>query len=351
MNSRPPLSKARKVGARLAAVIFGDAAILRRGLAGVLARLFGLDEAIYRPHPYTLYELNPNWRSRSARSRHNSLGFRGPEILREKPKNRFRIVCMGESTTYCTGIDDDAATYPARLAAHLSALRPNRDIEVINAGVGGYTSLENLLRYHFHVEPLAPDLIVYYYSHNDVHPRRFRNISRDYREYSRSWFEPHFGGGLYGRIERRRALASGDIGNMVRRYNENVGRRESANVASNPPVAFRANMTALAVLARAVGTRVLFVNPPYRYLARLAAGDTIGVNRVALGVHEHRRIIEEIASEHDCTIYDLARDMPYPSDPAAFPNEHYLDPVHVNEKGADLMGRLIATAMTEAKLI
>jgi lysophospholipase L1-like esterase len=282
-----------RFGLRLAAFLFGDAPMLRYGLSRILARMLGQGELIYRPHPYTLYELNPAWRSHSGRSQHNALGFRGAEMSREKPPGRFRIVCMGESTTYCTGIDADDATYPARLAAHLKLLRPDRDIEVVNAGVGGYTSIENLLRYHFHVAPLSPDLIVFYYTHNDAHPRRFPVLSRDYHEYSRSWFEPHFKGGFRGLLVRRFSLASGDIGNLVRRYNE-TPKRPSANIRNNPPIAFRANMTSLALLARAAGTRVLFVNPRYRGLAKLAQGETKHANPAVAAMHEHRQIIESI---------------------------------------------------------
>jgi lysophospholipase L1-like esterase len=248
---------------------------------------------------------------------------------------------MGESTTYCTGIEDDGSTYPARLEIHLRARRPDLDIEVINAGVGGYTSIENLLRYHFHIAPLSPDLIVYYYTHNDIHARRMPYLSRDYREYSRSWHEPPFGGGIRGWIARRRALATGDIGNIVRRYDELApGSRRAANTAKNPPDYFRANITALILLIRAAGVCLMFVNPPYRNLQQDG-----GMDPVYTALLQHRGIIEELGAVFGFPVYDLASEMPYPSDPRGFPSEYYLDPTHVNERGADLMAELIAKAI------
>jgi lysophospholipase L1-like esterase len=350
MSRSTVIMRARRVVSGCGAFLLGDRALLRTGGPGPVARAFGLRAPIYRPHPYTLYELSPDWRSTDGRSRHNSLGFRGAEVSVDKPASRIRIVCMGESTTYCTGIGDDDMTYPARLEAHLRNRRPGLDIEVINAGVGGYTSIENLLHCHFRVVPLAPDLIVSYYTHNDVHPRRMPRLSRDYREYSRSWYEPPFGGGIRGWTARRRNLASGDIGSLVRRYDEYAGQRHSANVLNNPPEAFRANVRALAVVAHAAGAKLLFVSPPYRN-PRAPDGINVHVNPAYNAVFEHRSIVEMIGAELGFAVYDLARDMPYPVDPHAFPNEHYLDPVHVSEKGADLMGHLVAEAVLAAGLL
>ena len=334
----------------IGALIFGDRLLLRHGRYAALARALGMPRLRYRPHPYTLYELNPDWTSADGRGHHNSLGFRGSELAVKKRPGCVRIVCMGESTTYCTGIADDCETYPARLEAHLRAQQPNRDIEVVNAGVGGYTSIENLLRFHFHVAPLAPDLVIYYYTHNDVHPRRMPHLSRDYREYSRSWFEPLSGGGLKAWIGRRLSPAIGSIGNVARRHIEYSGRCSPANVATNPPDAFRANMTVLTLIVRAAGARLLFVNPPYRDLDKFIAGAEDG-NPAFREVLEHREIIEKIGRTHGFPVYDLARDMPYPNDQTGFPNEHYLDPVHVNERGADLMGKLIAEAVVAENLL
>ena len=296
-----------------------------------------------------LYELNPNWTSSDGKTHHNSLGFRGREVAPRKRPGCVRIVCMGESTTYCTGIADDRDTYPARLEAHLRALHPNRDIEVVNAGIGGFTSIENLLRFHFHVAPLTPDLVIYYYTHNDVRPRHLPSLSRDYREFSRSWFEPPRVGGLKGWLSRRRALWGNNIGGVVRRFAENAERQHRNNVAANPPYAFRANITALALMVRAAGARLLFVNPPYRNLRNFIAGES--GNPAFRGVFEHRNVIEELGRTHGFPVYDLARDMPYPDDPDGFPNEHYRDPVHVNERGAELMGKLIAEAVESENLL
>jgi lysophospholipase L1-like esterase len=339
------LARLRRRCAKAGVFVLGDRALLRPGGPGRFARALGIRASVYRPHPYTIYELNPEWQSADGRSRHNSLGFRGPEVPATKPPGRLRIVCMGDSTTYCIGINDDAATYPARLEAHLRDLWPQRELEVINAGVGSYTSLEHVVQALLKIAPLSPDLVIYYYSHNDVHARRIPVLSRDYREYSRSWYEPPFGGGLRGGFARRWALASGDIGNLVRRYDEYAGRRGSANIAANPPDALRANMAALITILTSSGSRVMIVNPPYRDLERGLADPASVTNPANRAVYEHRRIMESIGAIYDVPVFDVAPHMPYPSNPKGFPTAHFRDPVHLTESGADLMGRRVAEAV------
>lgn len=340
------LGKVRRLGPRLVIGILGDRALLRKGFPGLVAKITGCPLPIYRPHPYTLYELNPGWVSPSGKRRHNCLGFRGSEIVQPKPSSRFRVVCMGESSTYGTGIDDDSKTYPARLEAHLKRLSPDTDVEVINGGVGGYTSIENVLRLLFHVIPLSPDLVVYYYTHNDVHPRNVPRLSRDYQEYSRSWFEPPLNGGLRGWFARRSALSTGFIGNIVRGRQDDDGRlilgnrvrdgRGAHNIKNNPPDAFRANLTALALLAGHAGSSVMFVNPNYR---RPRPDVDSAKNPASGAVWEHRKIVEDIAASLGAQIVDLVDKIPYPS------KEHYIDKVHFTEQGADEAALVVAQAI------
>lgn len=333
-------SRAQRAALKGLVMIFGDRALLQIGYPGRIAKWLGCPPPLVRPHPYTLYELNPAWRSGDGKSMHNSLGFRGAEIVVPKPEDRFRVVCMGESSTYCTGIDDDRDTYPYRLGEHLRSMLADTDIEVINAGVGGYTSIENILRLLFHVVPLRPDLIVYYYTHNDVHPRRLANLSRDYREYSCSWFEPAMGGGFYGWFKRRQNLATAYVGNVVRR--RGGGRRNSKHIAGNPPVAFRANLTSLVVLAKTAGARVLLVNPNYR---QESAQDPMPG-----AVWEHRRVVDDIGKALEVPVVDLHGALAYPEEGAIIMNENYKDEVHFSEKGADAAARIIAGAIVDSGL-
>jgi len=126
---------------------------------------------VYRGHPFTNYRLNEGYRSRDGKSRHDALGLRGAEALVPKPRGAYRIVCMGGSTTYCTEVREDERTYPAQLGEILRTRYGDDRVEVLNAGVGGWSSWECLIDLELRVLDLQPDLLVVYHGINDVYPR------------------------------------------------------------------------------------------------------------------------------------------------------------------------------------
>lgn len=93
--------------------------------------------------------------------RHNSLGFRGPEFEIEKPPGVTRLLVLGDSMTYGTGVEYEE-TYPAVL----DAMDPK--LQVINTGVPGYHGGHQLLLLEEWIGPLQPDLVLVAYFWNDL---------------------------------------------------------------------------------------------------------------------------------------------------------------------------------------
>ena len=98
----------------------------------------------------------------------NSLGFRGDEFSRAKPPGTFRIVCLGASTTFSAEASSNDAIWTHRLQEKLRSTYPGRQIEVINAAVGGYVSDDNLRNLRHRVLGLNPDLVIYYEANNEI---------------------------------------------------------------------------------------------------------------------------------------------------------------------------------------
>jgi hypothetical protein len=96
----------------------------------------------------------------------NSDGFRGPEIA--KPKGDvFRIVALGESTTFGTTLTPEHKPWPECLAQIIrDRLKPPRPVEVINAGVPSFSLEDNLARLEADILPLHPDMIISYHGLN-----------------------------------------------------------------------------------------------------------------------------------------------------------------------------------------
>ena len=118
------------------------------------------------PVPYISYVPDPAYPG------HNDLGYRGSEIAIPKPPGVYRIVSMGGSTTYSTGTTEEES-YPAFLESILRDDYGYNNVEVINAGVSGYTSWEVLSSFAFRVLELEPDMLIYYGALNDLTVREW----------------------------------------------------------------------------------------------------------------------------------------------------------------------------------
>ncbi len=97
----------------------------------------------------------------------NSLGFRGPEISKQKKAGVTRILCAGDSITMGSALPDEA-TYPRVLEDMLNEKYPGRGFEVINAGISGYDIEEEYLLLKEDGLALSPDAVVLQFCLNDV---------------------------------------------------------------------------------------------------------------------------------------------------------------------------------------
>jgi lysophospholipase L1-like esterase len=96
----------------------------------------------------------------------NSLGFRGREITREKG-NAYRIVALGESTTFGCTLGAEDKPWPELLEQMIrQRLKPDRPVEVVNAGVPGHTLQDSLYRLARDFLPLQPDMFIVYHGYN-----------------------------------------------------------------------------------------------------------------------------------------------------------------------------------------
>ncbi|MDM8553410.1 hypothetical protein QUF75_01615 [Desulfococcaceae bacterium HSG7] len=106
----------------------------------------------------------------------NSLGLRSPEIFPEK-KNEFRILSLGESTTFGIGVSD-SETYSAKLQEILNKKNiTSNKVTVINAGISAYSSFQSLKYLELKGIKLKPDLILFYNELNDYLPTNVRDIN------------------------------------------------------------------------------------------------------------------------------------------------------------------------------
>jgi lysophospholipase L1-like esterase len=106
----------------------------------------------------------------------NNLGFRGPDMARDKG-DAFRVVALGESQTFGPTLRDGEKPWPELLQdlfdQHASC---GRRVEVINGGTEAYTLENNLERMRRDILPLKPDLIVSTHGMNGFYPFGLRRV-------------------------------------------------------------------------------------------------------------------------------------------------------------------------------
>jgi lysophospholipase L1-like esterase len=135
-----------------------------------------------------LYELDrdtgkrmkPGWAGGEfgAPVRINSHGLRSPETTWEKPSGTFRILALGDSWTFGFRMEEENA-FPRELERilndRLRARGANGQIEVINAGVIGYTTAQEAAYFRTRGQRYSPDLvIVAFYPVNDAEDKTSR---------------------------------------------------------------------------------------------------------------------------------------------------------------------------------
>jgi lysophospholipase L1-like esterase len=136
-------------------------------------------EGLLRPDKELFWALRPNLDRYSkgvkATVRTNSLGLRTYEVDSKKP-NEFRILSLGESTTFGMGVPNEK-TYSAVLEESLNRIDKTHFYRVINAGVSAYSSFQSLKYLERRGLRLKPDLVLFYHEVNDYLPSSLRDSS------------------------------------------------------------------------------------------------------------------------------------------------------------------------------
>lgn len=288
------------------------------------------------------YVLRPGThRGRGSASFHvNRLGFRGPETSREKG-DRFRIVALGESTTFDVTLLPEERPWPELLAARIAdALECDRPVEVVNAGVPGWTLANQVMRFADDITPLAPDLVVSYHGFNGFHflfaglpevtvrssdrppPRASRLLERAEAALRALWFR-----------QRYRALPEID-----------------ASVSSHEllATAYAGWYRRLVDAARAARAEValctfnLAVNAESPEAAiRLHEGLVPDLRARMLANRLHTRLVRELGSSLGVPTIDTSRDLD-----GAY-RDAYIDAAHFNQVGRERMAANVFDGLSE----
>jgi GDSL-like Lipase/Acylhydrolase family len=135
-----------------------------------------LKNLIY-PHPndQIIYDLRPNLNLRFQRAqvRTNSCGMRGPEYAMPKPPNTYRIALIGDSFAFGWGVEEKQ-TFAAQMEKTLNRYaNGTKKYEVLNFGVPGYSTFQEVARFQELALDFSPDAVVVFFVENDYGPPFF----------------------------------------------------------------------------------------------------------------------------------------------------------------------------------
>ncbi|HSU53274.1 MAG TPA: GDSL-type esterase/lipase family protein [Candidatus Dormibacteraeota bacterium] len=130
-----------------------------------------MGKTVFMPDPNGFYPflLRPGSHGMLFQSRIdiNSLGLRGKEFEKQKAAGAYRILALGESTTFGCTMNAEDKPWPELLEQMIQErLKPARRVEVINAGVPSYDIHHNNHRLATELLGLKPDLVISYHGYN-----------------------------------------------------------------------------------------------------------------------------------------------------------------------------------------
>jgi len=296
--------------------------------------------SIFTPHPFTTYAANPD------NINHNAQGYRAEKNrLYKADPDSINIVSLGGSSTYGTRVYNKDS-YPYLLEKVLrQSTYTDKTINVINAGLGGYSTPNIIALLSGKIIHLDPAIIIFYVGFNDAWTRlMFSDFKMDYSHAQKSWMEPKF---PFWRYSRFLDVVAGKLGYpSAKPHIHSVAWRKmsgkpEANFRNSSADAFRANLMTLISIARTHGAVPILVTQATDFKNHpLPENNKVWMQ--AMG--EHMNIINQVAGNMSVDLINVRS-------PMSDKKEYFLDVLHMNGEGNKKRAEIIADYLIRNKLI
>jgi|GEM_PF-1391630 lysophospholipase L1-like esterase len=188
----------------------------------------------------------------------NSQGIRDKEYTIQKDKNVFRILCLGDSSTFGYGVNLED-TYHSLLEDRLNREfgRTGIRFEVINAGVTGYTSSQGLAFYKLKGFKYKPDIVTFYFGINERVHHFYLSDKEIMHHNIPAQIKAAMEKSLLLKLQSYRFLRNFLVNIVGIRKNAFRGRVPRVSLAD-----FQENILELDRLCKKNGSRLLLISPP-----------------------------------------------------------------------------------------
>jgi len=266
----------------------------------------------------------------------NALGFRSPEIAFKPAPDELRIAVVGASTVAGAYAMTNDVTFPQLLARRLRQAAPGQPVNVINAGIEGYTMGQIELLVERAIIPLRPQVVVIYPGFNDM-----SLICRASASKAGVVLQPVASPAVPSWVLTRDMISKNTVA-----LRDTPVRADRVDLKKHFPAWYGERLESMVVKLKAAG-----ITPVLLTVARaFKPGDGESGKRMAAtalyynpcldydGINEagrmFNRIIADVATRHETALVDL--DALIPSGP-----RHFVDAAHFTRAGEELSSELI----------
>ncbi len=278
----------------------------------------------------------------------NARGFLGAELDVPKPPGTLRIFCLGDSCTAGDLLPDFDQTYPRQLERILRERYPGKPLEVVNAGVGGYSSFQGRLWLEREILGCEPDVVVSYFGWNDHWRARAggsdKAVSGSWSERARAWLSwsrlVSLSLRAWHRVSRREAVVTdGEATAVVIPSMEGPRRVSLAD--------YEANLRAMAAAMRERSGHTVLVTAP-SYLAAAGAArwsDGEAVGRLVAAHADYNEVVRRVARDERAGLVDAAAAFAQAEGPAGLFRAPPGDYIHLSAEGCRRLAEGVADCL------
>ncbi len=295
--------------------------------------------SMFIPHPFFSYAANP------AHPDHNAQGYRADKTrLYEANADAINIACLGGSSTYGTRVYRENS-YP-QLLEELLSKHTTKKVNVINGGLGGYSTPNIISLLSLKIIHLRPTVIIFYVGYNDAWTRLlYTGFKIDYSHAHKSWLMPEIPFWRYSRLLDLLASKLGYFSARDPHIHMVAWQRQDGDPDTNwrnsSSEAFRQNLITLIGIARAHGSIPVMVTQATDF-----AHDPMPKNNHEWiqAIEEHTRVVKRVADDMSVDLIDIRNLM-------TDREEYFADMLHMNEKGNKVRAEFIADYLIRKNLV
>lgn len=261
------------------------------------------------------------------------------ELTPEKSKDVIRIAALGDSCTQ--GCSDWDLTYPKLLEKLLQGQLGTKKVEVLNSGVGSYSSFQGLKRLEHVVFKFHPDLLLVYFGWNDHWISRVEDkdipILSSFQVFALNLMEQfrffQFMNFLITRV-RGKTLEQNSKYDIVFRV---------------PVPEYEKNLNRFVDLAQAKRIPIVLITAPHGAFQNFIPFGLFPFSKEDLiaAHYAYNQVVRKVAYERGVFLLDMDEEITRKSDTDDF----FSDNIHFNSKGCDKIAKMVADLILKNKIL